>query len=107
MSTQLKHDEDKMELPFVETGTKEFLTSIMNNIKNTPSTRVRIELMKAAQKFLIGISESDASIGGAAVFLSSFIKCQLIIQKILEEKFSPLSNHEPNSVFKLLQISLQ
>lgn len=63
--------------------------------------------MKAAQKFLMGISESDGNIGGAPVFLSLFIKCQLLIQKILQEKFSPLSTYEPNTVLKLLQISLQ
>ncbi|KAK6644708.1 hypothetical protein RUM43_000976 [Polyplax serrata] len=104
---KLKFNEDNMELPFIETGSREFLAIILENVKNAPSTRVRVELMRAAQKFLMAISESDINIGGAPIFLSLYINCQLLMQKILQKKFSPLSTYEPNTVLKLLQISLQ
>lgn len=91
----------------VEANTREFLTTMLDNVTHAPSTKVRVELMKAARKDLIRISESDANIGGAPVFISLYITCQLLIKKILEERFSPLSTYEPNTILKLLQISLQ
>lgn len=107
MTPQLQHNESKTALPVVETGSREFLTDILDNVTNAPSTRVRVQLMKAARRDLMRISESDANIGGAPVFTSFFITCQLLVQKILEERFSPLSTYEPNTILKLLQISLQ
>lgn len=94
-------------MPLVEANTREFLINLLDNVTNAPSTKVRVELMKAAKRDLIRISESDANIGGAPVFMSLYITCQLLIKKILKERFSPLSTYEPNTILKLLQIALQ
>lgn len=105
--SQLQHNESKIVLPVVETGTREFLTNMLETVTNAPSTRVRVQLMKAARRDLMRIAESDENIGGAAVFTAHYITCQLLIQKIVEERFSPLSTYEPNTILKLLQLSLQ
>lgn len=83
------------------------MIGLMHGLSTAPTKRIRLELMKAAQRDLLRISEANPSIGGAPIFLSLFIQSQLLIQKIVVDNFSPFATYEPNTVCKLHQMALQ
>lgn len=103
------------ELVPVETGTAEFLDSMLARVEAAPNPRIREELLAAAQRDLTRLATIDSAVAGAAQFSALYIGSQLLMGKLLSNKLwanpSTLATQQGsiirNSITQLLQHCLK
>lgn len=103
------------ELIPVETGTAEFLDSMLARVEAAPNPRIREELLEAAQRDLTRLATIDSAVAGSAQFSALYIGSQLLMGKLLSNKLwanpSTLATQQGsiirNSITQLLQHCLK
>jgi integrator complex subunit 4 len=103
------------ELIPVETGTAEFLDSMLARVEAAPNPRIREELLEATQRDLTRLATIDSAVAGAAQFSALYIGSQLLMGKLLSNKLwanpSTLATQQGsiirNSITQLLQHCLK
>ncbi|PNF19739.1 hypothetical protein B7P43_G14759 [Cryptotermes secundus] len=103
------------ELVSVETGTAQFLDSILARMEAAPNPRIREELLEAAQRDLTRLATIDSAVAGAAQFSALYIGSQLLMGKLLSNRLwanpSTLATQQGsiirNSITQLLQHCLK
>jgi len=99
----------------VETGTAQFLDSMLARVEAAPNPRIREELLEAAQRDLTRLATIDSAVAGAAQFSALYIGSQLLMGKLLSNKLwanpSTLATQQGsiirNSITQLLQHCLK
>ncbi|XP_069683725.1 integrator complex subunit 4 [Periplaneta americana] len=103
------------DLVSVETGTAQFLDSMLARVEAAPNPRIREELLEAAQRDLNRLATIDSAVAGAAQFSALYIGSQLLIGKLLSNRLwanpSTLATQQGNiirnSITQLLQHCLK
>lgn len=103
------------ELSAATTHTDHFVTTLLDRLEMAQAPRLRAELLNSAHTALARLADMDEGLSGAAHFTSRFIKCHLLLNKILSNKVwaspSALASHEgiciKSGVTELLQICLR
>lgn len=103
------------ELVSVETGTAQFLDSMLARVEAAPNPRIREELLEAAQRDLTRLATIDSAVAGAAQFSALYIGSQLLMGKLLSNRLwanpSTLATQQGsiirNSITQLLQHCLK
>lgn len=112
---QLDGSRRSTELIPVETGTAEFLDSMLARVEAAPNPRIREELLEAAQRDLTRLATIDSAVAGSAQFSALYIGSQLLMGKLLSNKLwanpSTLATQQGsiirNSITQLLQHCLK
>jgi integrator complex subunit 4 len=112
---QLDGSRRSTELIPVETGTAEFLDSMLARVEAAPNPRIREELLEATQRDLTRLATIDSAVAGAAQFSALYIGSQLLMGKLLSNKLwanpSTLATQQGsiirNSITQLLQHCLK
>jgi integrator complex subunit 4 len=99
----------------VETGTADFLDSMLARVEAAPNPRIQEELLEAAQRDLTRLAIVDNAVAGAAQFSALYIGSQLLMGKLLSNKLwanpSTLATQQGsiirNSITQLLQHCLK
>ncbi|KAJ4445386.1 hypothetical protein ANN_07191 [Periplaneta americana] len=114
-SQQLSGSRRSADLVSVETGTAQFLDSMLARVEAAPNPRIREELLEAAQRDLNRLATIDSAVAGAAQFSALYIGSQLLIGKLLSNRLwanpSTLATQQGNiirnSITQLLQHCLK
>jgi len=112
---QLDGSRRSTELVPVETGTAQFLDSMLARVEAAPNPRIREELLEASQRDLTRLATIDSAVAGAAQFSALYIGSQLLMGKLLSNKLwanpSTLATQQGsiirNSITQLLQHCLK
>ncbi|KAF4521167.1 hypothetical protein B566_EDAN011617 [Ephemera danica] len=103
------------ELCAATTHTDHFVTTLLDRLEMAQTPRLRAELLNSAQTALARLADMDECLSGAAHFTSRFIKCHMLLNKMLSNKVwaspSALASHEgiciKSGITELLQICLR
>ncbi|KAJ9583048.1 hypothetical protein L9F63_022613 [Diploptera punctata] len=99
------------DLVSVETGTAQFLDSMLARVEAAPNPRIREELLEAAQRDLTRLATIDSAVAGAAQFCALYIGSQLLMGKLLSNRLwanpSTLATQQGNIIRNSITLLLQ